>query len=196
MIGELKKKEFSKGLKGYNTAEVDEYLDYVLAKYAEARSAYAELNAKYQAALVKLEEAKSEEATFSAIVVDARKMADAIIKDANEKAKAVSEAVNESCDKILETYRKNVAAERDKLYKAEQLATEFKSSLYAAYREHIDAIDRILPDESEDTESISTATDEELLDSALELAKEKYNTGADDIDLPPMYNTKEDDTAE
>ena len=33
---ELKKKEFSKGFKGYNAAEVDEYVSYLLSKYAEA----------------------------------------------------------------------------------------------------------------------------------------------------------------
>ena len=58
---ELKKKEFSKGFKGYNAAEVDEYVSYLLSKYAEAAREYAELEKKYKTALVKLEEAKSDE---------------------------------------------------------------------------------------------------------------------------------------
>ena len=81
---ELKKKEFSKGFKGYNAAEVDEYVSYLLAKYSEAYRDYAELEKKYKAALVKLDEAKSDENAFSAMVLDAHKMADAIVSDANE----------------------------------------------------------------------------------------------------------------
>ena len=171
---ELKKKEFSKGFKGYNAAEVDEYVSYLLSKYAEAAREYAELEKKYKTALVKLEEAKSDENTFSTMVLEAHKMADALVSDAKEKAAAmlaeatekkaaIEESVNVSCDKIL-----------------------------ATYREHVAAIDRILPDEDPENESISTATDEELIDSALDLASRKYNTGAGDIELPPTRNDKAD----
>ena len=136
---------------------------------------YAELEKKYKATLHKLEEARSEESTFSSLVLDAKKMADAIVKDANEKARAATDAVNESCEKILSTYRENVTAERDKLAKMEKLAKDFKESLYSAYREHIQAIDNILPDEeNSESESISTATDEELMDAAVDLARRKY----------------------
>lgn len=165
---ELKKKEFSKGFKGYNAAEVDEYVSYLLSKYAEAAREYAELEKKYKTALVKLEEAKSDENTFSTMVLEAHKMADALVSDAKEKAAAmlaeatekkaaIEESVNVSCDKILATYREHVAAERDKLAKTEKLVVEFKESLFNAYREHVAAIDRILPDEDPENESISTA---------------------------------------
>ena len=197
---ELKKKEFSKGFKGYNAAEVDEYVSYLLSKYAEAAREYAELEKKYKTALVKLEEAKSDESTFSAMILEAHKMADALVSDAKEKAEtmlaeatekkaAIEESVNVSCDKILATYREHVSAERDKLAKTEKLVVEFKESLFNAYREHVD---RILPDEDPENESISTATDEELIDSALDLASRKYNTGAGDIELPPTRNDKAD----
>ena len=189
---ELKKKEFSKGFKGYNAAEVDEYVSYLLAKYSEAYRDYAELEKKYKAALVKLDEAKSDENAFSAMVLDAHKMADAIVSDANEKKAAIEDSINVSCDKILATYRDHVAAERDKLAKTEKLVIDFKESLYNAYREHIAAIDQILPDEDPENESISTATDEELVDSALDLASQKYNAGAGDIELPPTRGDKAD----
>ena len=197
---ELKKKEFSKGFKGYNAAEVDEYVSYLLSKYAEAAREYAELEKKYKTALVKLEEAKSDENTFSTMVLEAHKMADALVSEkaaamlaeATEKKAAIEESVNVSCDKILATYREHVTAERDKLAKTEKLVVEFKESLFNAYREHVAAIDRILPDEDPENESISTATDEELIDSALDLASRKYNTGAGDIELPPTRNDKAD----
>ena len=179
MPNQLKKKEFSKTIKGYSVPEVDEYISYILSSYQDMFNEYAELEKKYKATLHKLEEARSEESTFSSLVLDAKKMADAIVKDANEKARAATDAVNESCEKILSTYRENVTAERDKLAKMEKLAKDFKESLYSAYREHIQAIDNILPDEeNSESESISTATDEELMDGAVDLARRKYGAEA------------------
>ena len=179
MPNQLKKKEFSKTIKGYSVPEVDEYISYILSSYQDMFNEYAELEKKYKATLHKLEEARSEESTFSSLVLDAKKMADAIVKDANEKARAATDAVNESCEKILSTYSENVTAERDKLAKMEKLAKDFKESLYSAYREHIQAIDNILPDEeNSESESISTATDEELMDAAVDLARRKYGAEA------------------
>ena len=179
MPNQIKKKEFSKTIKGYSVPEVDEYISYILSSYQDMFNEYAELEKKYKATLHKLEEARSEESTFSSLVLDAKKMADAIVKDANEKARAATDAVNESCEKILSTYRENVTAERDKLAKMEKLAKDFKESLYSAYREHIQAIDNILPDEeNSESESISTATDEELMDAAVDLARRKYGAEA------------------
>ncbi|MGN1121416.1 MAG: DivIVA domain-containing protein [Eubacteriales bacterium] len=188
---ELKKKEFSKVIKGYSSAEVDEYISYLLAKYNEAYRDYTELEKKYKNTLIQLEEAKNDESTFSALVLDARKMADAIVRDANAKAKAITDAVSESCNKILDAYKESVIAERDKLAKTEKLALQFKESLYTAYREHIDAIDKILPDEPEEDKGLSAVGDEELVDSALDLARQKYNEGAEDIELAPIHADKE-----
>lgn len=194
---ELKKKEFSKVLKGYSAGEVDEYISYLLTRYSEAYKEYAELEKRYKATLLKLEEAKSEENMFSELVLDARKMADAIVKDANDKAKAIQNAVSESCDTILNAYRDSVAAERDKLAETARLAKDFKESLFAAYREHIAAVERILPDEDPDTAGIAAATDDELVDSALDLAGKKYNDGVgDDADILPQRAATAEPTAE
>ena len=194
MPNQLKKKEFSKTIKGYSVPEVDEYISYILSSYQDMFNEYAELEKKYKATLHKLEEARSEESTFSSLVLDAKKMADAIVKDANEKARAATDAVNESCEKILSTYRENVTAERDKLAKMEKLAKDFKESLYSAYREHIQAIDNILPDEeNSESESISTATDEELMDAAVDLARRKY--GAENPGEPAGMGVEQGDSA-
>ena len=127
-----------------------------------------------------------------ALVSDAKEKAETMLAEATAKKAAIEESVNVSCDKILATYREHVTAERDKLAKTEKLVVEFKESLFNAYREHVAAIDRILPDEDPENESISTATDEELIDSALDLASRKYNTGVGDIELPPTRNDKAD----
>lgn len=43
MPNQLKKKEFSKTIKGYSVPEVDEYISYILSSYQDMFNEYAEL---------------------------------------------------------------------------------------------------------------------------------------------------------
>ncbi len=164
---DLKRNAFNKAIKGYAPGEVDEYISFLLSRYNEAYAEYAELERKYQAALSRLDEAKSEESTISATIVNAQKMADMIVNDAKEKANEIKSSVSESCDRILEVYRTKVAAERDKLAECEDAVAGFKDALYDAYKKHIAMIDSIMPD----SEPTPYLTDDELEDKALELAE-------------------------
>ena len=168
---DIKRNSFSKTLKGYSTTEVDEYILFLLNKYNEAYSEYAELERKYNSVVEQLNEVKSEENTISATIVSAQKMADAIVNDAKEKANEIKSAVSESCDKILGVYMTKVTAERDKLAKCEEAVADFKESLYVAYKKHIALIDGIMPDE----EPTPYLSDEELEDKAVAIANEKIN---------------------
>ena len=53
---DLKRRSFSKAFTGYAANEVDEYISYLISKYAEACGEYAELEKKYKVALEKLRE--------------------------------------------------------------------------------------------------------------------------------------------
>lgn len=168
---ELKRREFAKSFMGYSTSEVDEYVMFVLSRYNELFNAYNELERKYSASLLELENSKSEETAVTATIVNAQKMADTIVADAKEKAAVIKDAVSESCDRILDAYRKKVALERDKLCECEEAVTKFKNALYEAYKKHIAMIDDIMPDE----EPTEYHTDEELEQKAVELAEEKLS---------------------
>ena len=179
---ELKRAEFAVERKGYSTVQVEEYISYVLSAYAEIEKAYAELDRKYRAAQAGLEEAKKDENTISTIIVSAQKMADTIINDAKEKARVINSSLEASCDEIIAQYVGKVKAEREKLQKAEKAVEDFKESLYSAYKEHLGAIDRILPyDDAE--KKMSEVTDDELVDSAYELAKDKCEAEEDDTEI-------------
>jgi len=170
---ELKRPAFNKTLKGYVPSEVDEYVMFLLTKYKEVYDECAILEAKYKKVADQLDEAKSEESTITQTIVNAQKMADAIVADAKSKAKAITDSVTAGCERVLDAYRTKVAAERDKLAECEALVLEFKESLYAAYKGHIEMIDRIMPD-AEPTPYIS---DEDLVDTAIEFAKETLDPG-------------------
>ena len=166
---ELKRGVFSKALKGYSVAEVDEYVHFLLTKYAEAYNEYLELEQKYASVVEQLNEAKSGENAISATIVNAQKMADAIVTDAKEKAVGIRNAVSDSCDMILDSYVSKVTAERDKLAECEEAVMNFKTALLNAYKKHLDLINDIMPDE----EPTPYRSDEELENKAVDVANEK-----------------------
>lgn len=170
---DLRRSVFSKAIKGYATAEVDEYVAFLIGKYSECFSEYQDLLHKYQMVLEKLDEAKNEESAISATIVNAQKMADAIVGDAKEKANNIRSAVSDSCDEILAQYREKIAVERDKLVQCEEAVAGFKNSLYEAYKKHLEMIDNIMPDDEE----TAVLSDEELEEKAVELAKDKLAKG-------------------
>ncbi len=189
---EFKRVEFAIDRKGYSTIQVDEYISFLLSKYEELEKEYTELDKKHRALQLKLEEAKNDESTISTIIVSAQKMADSIIKDAKDKAKAISGSLEESCDEIISAYSEKVKAERDKLRRAEKNVADFKDSLYKAYKEHLDLIELIMPEEAES--EMSAAEDGALVDEALELAKKKYEEAdSDDVDFISRQNSSSEE---
>ena len=104
-----------------------------------------------------------------AALAAANKKADDTISEATAKAEEIRNAVNDSCNAIIDAYVSKVAAERDKLIKCEDAVAKFKDDLYDAYRNHIKAVDAIMPD----VDPTPFLTDEELEARAMKMAKEK-----------------------
>lgn len=187
--------EFSKSIMGYACADVDAYIEEARAKYDELDERNKELSANLRDARERIERLKNEEYAASEVVNEAKQEAELIISkaeneareilesanatsekivsDAEARAVSVINAMNDSCEHIIEAFKEKAAAEREKLREAENNVAAFKESLFAAYKEHIAYIDGILPDMQE--ESISTASDEELEESAIDLARKKHS---------------------
>ncbi len=168
---DLKRPAFNKTLKGYVPAEVDEYIMFLLKKYKEVYDEYAVLEEKYKAALEKLDTAKSEESAITQTIVNAQKMADAIVGDAKAKANEIKSSVADGCDRVLEVYVNKVSEQRERLAESERLVMQFKDELFAAYKKHIALLDEIMPDEP----ATPYLSDDELVDKAIDLAKESLD---------------------
>ena len=83
---ELKNKAFSKAVRGYNTSEVDDHIEFLIEKYTELYRENAELNRKLGLISAKLEEIQDKEASIRTALVEAQKKSDEIVKEAEDKA--------------------------------------------------------------------------------------------------------------
>ena len=137
---ELKNKSFSKSIKGYNPAEVDEYIEFLIGKYTEAYRENNELERKLHVVVTNLDEIKDEEESIRSTLISAQKMADKIVADAKERADIITGAIKERCDAVIAEFKEQMAAEKQEMWELRTRIVDFKKELFDMYRGHIESI--------------------------------------------------------
>ena len=140
---ELKSKTFSKSIKGYSPAEVDEYIEFLIGKYTEVYRENNELERKLHVVVTNLDEIKDEEESIRSTLLSAQKMADKIIKDASDRADVITGAIKERCDAVIAEFKEQLQAEKEEMWAMRSRIVDFKKDLFDLYREHIEALKEI-----------------------------------------------------
>lgn len=187
---ELSEKEFSKSLRGYTPAEVDEYIRRLLENYTLLYRENVELAKQLSEALKKLD-ILSEERTLSKLTLqNAKTKGDKIIEDAYIKADDILASVKTSCDSIIRNFRDKAAAEKKALADIQQTLLTFKHELFEKYRLHIELIEQLSP--IYETEDLSP--DEYVQRIVTEWKREvdaQYGISLDNIEIPePLKEPK------
>lgn len=144
---ELKKKDFTKVVRGYASVEVDEHLDFVIEKYTELYRRNDELEKQLSAALTELDKYHRDEATIRNAVVSAQRTGARIIDEANARADLLVRSSKTNCDKVIADFRQQLDVERDRLAALRGVVNEFKSRIYEQYSAHIEFLEQLSPDD-------------------------------------------------
>ena len=178
---ELKKKTFTKAMRGYSIPEVDEYMNFVIEKYTELFRKNFELEQQLRAALEIKNELEGEKDSVRGALVNAQKVASKIIETANERAEGIIDSAKAGCNTILDDFNVQINAERETVLTLKKQVATLKKELFEKYKEHIEMIDKL----TSVTESVKLKTNEEYLNDAVvktqeELARRK------EIDTPKV----------
>ncbi|MDD4773097.1 MAG: DivIVA domain-containing protein [Eubacteriales bacterium] len=146
---ELKNKNFTKAVRGYSMADVDEHIDFLIEKYTELYRENDELERRLRTTLAKLEAIKKDEESIRSALINAQRASSTIINEANERAEVVIRATKNNCDKILSDFRSDIRAECDRFLKLRASVAAFKQELFNMYNNHIEYIDTIGSDADE-----------------------------------------------
>ncbi len=177
---ELRNKTFTKAMRGYNPVEVDEYIDFLTAKYTELYRENDELERKLKAVATRLDELKSDEDSIRSTLIDAKHAANKIKADAEDRAENIINSAKNSCNTILADFNEKIQAGRDILAELQRDAFELKKELFVRYSEHIKFIEKL-------TEGMD--------ESAIPETSELHRKAVDAIkaDIFEMYTKSEDD---
>ncbi len=138
---ELSEREFTRSIRGYNTAEVDEYINRIVENYAKLYRENIELSKR----LAEAQNGNSEETLVRQTLETAKKASDAVIAEAYKRADEILASVKTSCDSILRNFRDKIEAQKNALADIQETVQTFKNELFEKYRLHIELIEQISP---------------------------------------------------
>lgn len=198
---ELKNKAFSKAVRGYSPAEVDDHIEFLIEKYTELYRENAELNRKLGIVVTKLDEIQEEEASIRSTLVSAQKMGEKIIKDATDKADLITDSIKDRCEAVIVDFKRRMVAEKEELWKLRTGVLDFKQEIFELYRKHIEELQGIsvnsleeivLPNESAIVETILSDVAEAVKSDSIESRKEAEQDNLNPV-TPVEEETKDDD---
>ncbi len=181
---ELKNKTFSRTVRGYNPAEVDQYFDFLIEKYTEAYKAANEFEQKYNEIKAKYAELADEEESIRSAILKAQKLGEAIVNNAKKEAAEKEAELASRCDEIIAEAKAKVEAEKANIAILRNYAVEFQHKLFAEYVKHLETIRSLNLEELEN--SINTDAEEK----SFEEAKNEALNGSDDSIITEQ-NTEE-----
>lgn len=183
---ELKNKTFSRAVRGYNPAEVDQYFDFLIEKYTEAYKAASEFEQKFNQIEAKYAELSSEEESIRSAILKAQKLGEAIVNNAKNEAAEKEADLVARCDKIIAEARAKVEEEKANIAILRKSAMDFQHKLYGEYVKHIEMIRSLNLDEMISAENM------EQEDKAFEEAKDEALNGADVSIITETENSTEE----
>lgn len=143
---ELKNKDFTRVVRGYNPVEVDDHIRFIIEKYTELYRENDELERKLKTANAKIDEFKNDEESIRSALINAQRASAKITIEANERAEIIIRSAKTSCDSILAEFKRKIIKERDTLIALNKCANKYKERLLAQYKNHLEFLDKLSPD--------------------------------------------------
>ena len=193
-------KNFQKSMMGYNVAEVDNHISFIIEKYTEVYTANKELEQKLQTVLSKLEELKSEEASIRSTLVKSQNIGEKIIRDAKERADVIQGSIEESCNEIIARFRSQLNAEKNELLNMRASILEFRKEIFGMYKAHIYELQNlpigeleelVLPENASIINSVYRSSAEKV--KAYDEEKNTSTQSPDDSDVQAEKSSQNDD---
>lgn len=198
---ELEGKIFKRVMKGYNTVEVDEHIDFIVEKYKELYRAYNDLEKRYASVSAELLTYKENEESIRHTLESSQTTGEQMLRQAKERSEIILRTAREECDAVLDGFKKEVADQIALLRQMRSQVAEFKADIFARYQQHIEFLESLSPD-AEESETESEDYAEEVIGRTMGTIVTRANTvisgqRADEVILRPVISgLPEDDRRE
>ena len=157
---EIREVRFSRGMRGYDTTEVDAFLDQCTAAVETLTAEKEENTRKMQVLAETIMDYRKQEDSIRSAVLNAQRMSDQVVADARREAEQTVADAKAQAEQILAEAKaqadimrsdtqRSIVEEREELVNVKREVAAFKDRLMSMYREHLRQIG-VLPDEDPD----------------------------------------------
>ena len=146
---ELRDITFDKSAFGYRVDDVDDYVNKATAVITALMQENQELEDKLEVLAAKIAEYKEDEDSLHSALIGAQKLGDSIVRDSKLKAEGILREANVRSERLVEAAQKKVEVEQQNFVRIHKEVSEFRASLIAMYKSHIDLISNLPTAEAE-----------------------------------------------
>ena len=140
---EIRNHTFGRPIRGYTTAEVDEYINFLADTVDSLNRENAELEQKLSIALEKLAELQEREARVARLDTEMRRAAATLLHEAEKQQKKILEEAHAYADRVIADADAHMAIQKKVREEIREEVLRFKNDLYARYGQHIDQLEAI-----------------------------------------------------
>ena len=140
---EIRNHTFGRAIRGYTTAEVDEYINFLADTVDSLNRENAELEQKLSIALEKLAELQEREARVARLDTEMRRAAATLLHEAEKQQKKILEEAHAYADRVIADADAHMAIQKKVREEIREEVLRFKNDLYARYGQHIDQLEAI-----------------------------------------------------
>ncbi len=166
-VKDINTKIFTQARPGYDTAEVDKFLEEIAGQMSSLLAEKEDSDKKIETLVDGIRRYKADEEALKDAMIGAQKQGRAVIADANEKAEQIIAEAQQKAEQIISEANLKadeiigstaVRAEREKasLEKMQAAVKDFKRELLSMYKEHLGLITR-LPEIDDEEENVTEA---------------------------------------
>lgn len=136
---------FDKGMRGYNTEDVDAFLSQVADQVEMMEAEKAEIEKKLYMLAEKVAEYRKDENNLKAALLNAQRLGENVIQEANQRAAQILREADIKAQAVCEQTTQRLEEEKLELARLQEEVGRFKNNILALYRQHIESLST-LPD--------------------------------------------------
>ena len=144
---DIQKKEFSKSMRGYNSADVDLFMNQVATTLEDLLKENEDLQVRVKHAEEELDKFNRIEQTLRDALVVAQSTAEDVVRTANEKADHIVATAEHKAEKILDDANNRIIDARKEYEEAKKDAILFKTRFKTLLSAQLEAVEESLVDE-------------------------------------------------
>lgn len=182
---DISNKEFKKGFRGYNSEEVDEFINEIIDNYEELYKENSRLKENLSRANEKLEHYVKIENTIQNTLLLAQNAAEQARETSQKEAEMILSKANESAQKVLDKAHNDVILINDEYEKVKQEFIKFRAkfrNFMNAQTETFDELEKDLTKNYNISEPLDRMTEAKGIDLSSKNIEEIEDSYNDDID--------------
>lgn len=182
---DISNKEFKKGFRGYNSEEVDEFINEIIDNYEELYKENSRLKENLSRANEKLEHYVKIENTIQNTLLLAQNAAEQARETSQKEAEMILSKANESAQKVLDKAHNDVILINDEYEKVKQEFIKFRAkfrNFMNAQTETFDELEKDLTKNYNISEPLDRMIEEKGIDLSSKNIEEIEDSYNDDID--------------